>query len=55
VFLADSVCRGGKTITIGRFKPLTYSYLIAAGDTAEYRDTFCANKDIINNLALQQY
>lgn len=44
-----------KTITIGRFKPLTYSYLIAAGDTADIRDTFCANKDIINNLALQQY
>ncbi len=44
-----------KALTIKSFVPLQYSYLVAAGNVSQIRQTFVQNKDVIDNTALNIY
>ena len=44
-----------KALSIKSFVPLMYSYLIAAGNISEIRQTFVQNKDVIDNTKLLNY
>ena len=44
-----------RTMTLKAGKPLTYSYLICAGQINSIRETFKNNKGLINNSALSAY
>lgn len=44
-----------KNITLVSGKPLEYSYLIAAGNIFDVRETFKSNRSLINNSALAGY
>ena len=41
------------TLIVG--KPLTFSYLIAAGSIGEIRNTFRDNRGLVNNYSLEVY
>ena len=43
------------SVAFESFKPLEYSYLIAAGNLSEIRDIFKQNKDLISNQKLLNY
>jgi len=44
-----------KALSIKSFVPLEYSYLLAAGNISEIRQTFVQNKDVIDNTPLLNY
>ncbi|NLX92738.1 MAG: hypothetical protein GXZ02_02540 [Clostridiales bacterium] len=44
-----------KSLAIKSFKPLEYSYLVAAGKVSGIRQTFVQNKDVIDNSAMLAY
>lgn len=44
-----------RQLTLKSGKPLTYSYLICAGNIASIRETFKANRGLINNSSLAGY
>lgn len=45
--------RRNMTLIVG--KPLTFSYLIAAGSVSQIRNTFRDNRGLVNNYALEHY
>lgn len=44
-----------KTLALKSFVPLEYSYLVAAGNISDIRQTFAVNKDAVDNTALLEY
>ncbi len=44
-----------KTLALKSFVPLEYSYLVAAGNINDIRQTFAVNKDAVDNTALLEY
>jgi len=44
-----------KSLSIKSFVPLQYSYLVAAGNISDIRQTFTQNRNVIDNTALLNY
>ena len=44
-----------KYLTLISGKPVEYSYIFSAGTLDEIRENFRANKDLIDNTALENY